>query len=107
MSDTKQSQPLIPWPNEESVRNTIMAIIASEQGDPGTQGRWLDETGTQALAPGIMDAIRREMGEYDMPERLLQDLDEEQDFIARNVLRKMDPAHREALARRFREDRDE
>ncbi len=95
--------PLIKWPNNESIRETILQLIAKDQGDLDPDGRWMNLAETTAAAPGIMDVIQKEMEEYHLPQMLMEDLDKEQTHMVREVMRKIPVEHRDNLIRAFQE----
>ena len=107
MSKETPVTPLIKWPNNESIRGTILELIARDQGDTDPDPRWMNLAETTAAVPGIMEAIQAEMDEYRMPQALMEDLDREQTHMAREVMRKMPAEHRENLIRAFDEKLEE
>ena len=99
----KDPNPLLTWPNSESIQQTVLALLILDQGETETEvdGNYLEAHEVTELAPGLGDAILEGIRNYNMPESLLQILGEEQDGIARDILGSMPEGQIENIHAKF------
>ena len=100
-------EPMIDWPNSESIREEVLSMIANNNSSTEPNGCWLDQQQTEQLAPGITREILEEIAQYNLPDHLLQQLDDEQRYIAAQVLEALPDDQQQRLNTRFQQVQDE
>ena len=83
---TPEHEALLNWPNNDSIRNRIMALIVLQRGNPNPGYKYPNVQATWDAAPDLEHLISSQMDEYDMPEKLLEYLDLEQTRVATEIL---------------------
>ena len=92
---TEKPTPMFPWPNCLSIRNILMDRVEEEaQSRLSGEARYepiLDSSQQDLSAPGLQDAVLQAIGDYNMPGRLLDRLDGEQDLCADKAVELLPP----------------
>ena len=105
MSDNPNPRPLLTWPDIDSIRQTVLALVAtSEDGDDEhqhSQADHLDPAELLEAAPNLESCIHAQMDDYDMPQNFLEIIDQEQLHVANQVLLALPNGERAEIRRRL------
>ena len=99
--------PLLEWPNEDSIRQEILAMVAAEAGDGHSDGKWANRSDSLNAAPTLERTIPMAIRAHRLPDRIRMMLEDEQGLVAATVLSRLPEIEREALRNLLSESQPE
>ena len=101
--------PLLPWPHSTTIWKKIISRVEEEQAEllgldyPFIEDPNLSVNQSYAAAPTLYQEIRKAMLEYNLPQHLLERMEEEAEDCAQSVYDKIPPAELQNLAEAARD----